>query len=213
MKTLKLATSLPWILMHANGPESTNLNFLRVLCGSMADLHPDWQHLPPRGPWKQWEATSLCGSQPPMRSPSLFSHCHFRISTHSFSIPLSPPLYRSTLSLYSFSHFSSLFLMRETAYKVQWFSADSVWSPDTNTVSDCVSTNHWYKLLAFTNNFFYFKQSIFESCPALVLAWSETFSIALSDQSEAANGELPFRGMVLSALASYGVVNWIVKQI
>lgn len=79
----------------------------RFLCGSLEDLYPDWQHLPPRGPWKQWEATTLCGSQPP-----LFSHCHFRISTHSFNIPLRPPLYRSTLSHYSSSH---LFLMRETA--------------------------------------------------------------------------------------------------
>lgn len=118
--------------------------------------------LPPRGPWKQWEATSLCGSQPPMRSPSLFPHCHFRVSTHSFNIPLSPPLYTSTSSHYS-SHFSSLFLMRETAYKVQRISADSVWSPDTNTVSDCVSTNHWYKPPAFMSNVFYFKQPTFAS--------------------------------------------------
>lgn len=42
---------------------------------------------------------------------------------------------------------------------------------------------------------------------------SEAFSIALSDQSDAANVGLPFRRMILSALPSYGAVNWIVKQI
>lgn len=103
MKTWKLATSL----LHTNGPVSTKFSSLPVLCGSVADLHPDWQPLCPREPRKQWEATSLCGSQPPMMSPSLFSHCYFRISTHSFSIPLGPPPYRSTLSHYSSSDFSN----------------------------------------------------------------------------------------------------------
>lgn len=60
----------------------------------------------PRGPREQWEATSLCGSQPPMRSASLFSHCHFRISTHSSHIPPRPPPYWSALSQSSSSsHF------------------------------------------------------------------------------------------------------------
>lgn len=39
------------------------------------------------------------------------------------------------------------------------------------------------------------------------------FPRPLSDQSEAANGELPFRWIVHSAAPSYGVVNWTVKQI
>lgn len=59
--------------------------------------------------------------------------------------------------------------------------------------------------------FLYFKQTTFESFPALALVSSGAFSI--SDQSEAANGELPFRRMLLSALSSYDVVNQIVKQI
>lgn len=63
----------------------------------------------PLGPREQWEATSLCGSQPPMRSPSLFSHCHFRISTHSSHIPPRPPPYRSTSSPSSSSLFFALF--------------------------------------------------------------------------------------------------------
>lgn len=44
-----------------------------------------------------------------MRSASLFSHCHFRISTHSSHIPPRPPPYWSTLSQSSSSsHFFPL---------------------------------------------------------------------------------------------------------
>ena len=61
------------------------------------------------GLWKQWEATSLCGSQPPMRSPSLFSHCHIGISTHSFNINRPSPVRKHfiTLLLLTFLQFVS----------------------------------------------------------------------------------------------------------
>lgn len=175
-------------MIHANCPESTNLKSLHVLCGSVADLHPDWQPLHPREPWKQWETTSPCGSQPPMRSPSLFSHCHFRISTHSRNIPLGPPLYKHfiTLLLLTFHHFV---LMTDCIKSAMYQFADTVmWLCKYFLYKRPLS---WI---------FLFKSSHFWKKPSLV--WS-LFPHPLCDQSDAANGQLPFRWMVLSALAPY----------
>lgn len=81
---------------------------LVLLRNLVSDLRPDWQHLPPRWPRKQWEAPSPCASQPPVRSPKLFSHYDFGVSTHSFDIPLPSPPYRRyfiTLLLLSLPQF------------------------------------------------------------------------------------------------------------
>lgn len=155
IETLELATSLLWIPMHSNGPESTNLGSLQVFCGSVADLHPDWQHQP----WDQLEDTSLCGSQPPMTSPSLFSHRHFW-NIHTFLQRWPSPVRKHFITLLLLAFLQFLFDKKHCRKSGMY--ADSVQSPET--VSDWESA-YFYHFL------FYCKQLTFESCPVFVLPW------------------------------------------
>lgn len=70
------------------------------------------------------------------------------------------------------------------------------------TVCDSISAHFWLKKKQKRDGFHRhfcknFISAHFESWPPLVLVLSEAFFLALSDQREAANGQLPFRRMVL----------------
>lgn len=114
-ETMKPETSLLWILIHANSPGLTSLDSRQVLCGSTVwlifiqsgsvSLHVDFRNS---------GRSHLCV----VLSPLWRVLHYFPTATLEYpQIPstfLSPPLYRTTLSQYSSSHFSNFFLMQET---------------------------------------------------------------------------------------------------
>lgn len=103
------------ILMHWNRPESTLSVCLVALWPIFLQIG-SLSH--PRGPWEQWESVALCGSQPPMRSPSLFpiatsEHPHIPLTflpglPHTEALYHSPPpppgmFYRTNLYLWEYN--------------------------------------------------------------------------------------------------------------